>query len=184
MGHHDRDVLRRQLRGVREEPTGERLNALLELLPGDESLDAETVGELEHSIRGGFGDEDTHIAGHYDEHIAFWRELARRYPGSPKLLGFEADTLLLAGRVEEAMKRFLDAFAVEPRLVYEFGGEIADFMGRDPDDWLAYQLVLVRAALANDDREYASDLYSTLLKQYANDEPAMRTIRRAALERP
>ena len=157
-------------------------DAILELLPGDGSLDEQIIDLLELNVRGGYGREEERIRGEYDEHIHFWSELARRYPGSPKLLGFAADTCLLSGDVDGSMAQFLSVFHKDPVLVYKFGGELRDFMRRDVSNWLQYQLVLVKAALASGDKDYAVALYRELLDHYRDDEESLRHVRRLAIE--
>ena len=130
---------------IRFANTREWLEKLLEALRGWDRLMDDSLSLLEHELRGGYGWEYTKIQNEYEEHIAFWRSLVNSFSDQPKLLGILADTLLLAGRRDEALDVFLQAFHQDPTLVYEFGGELYDFyLEEGAEQWLEYQLVLVR----------------------------------------
>ncbi len=157
------------------------LEKLLQVLRGWDRLMEDSLSLLEHELRGGYGWEYTKIQNEYEEHIAFWRSMAQHFSDQPKLLGILADTLLLAGRRDEALDLFLQTFQKDPTLVYEFGGELYDFyLEKGGDQWLEYQLVLVQAALKSDNEDYAKDLYRRLLEEYRGDEAAMKKISRIA----
>jgi tetratricopeptide (TPR) repeat protein len=162
--------------------TQEWLDSLLGVLqPWDRLMD-DSLSLLEPELRGGYGWEYTKIQNEYEEHIAFWRSLVNSFSGQPKLLGILADTLLLAGRRDEALDLFLQAFHQDPTLVYEFGGELYDFyLEKGAEQWLEYQLVLVRAALKTDNEDYAKDVYRRLLEEYRGDEAAMKKIYKVAV---
>lgn len=161
--------------------TREWFDAVATALEEDKVLEPETLELLELRIRGPFGHEQERIGGEHDEHIRFWLRLAEQFPDEPNLVALAADTMLLQGRTTEAMDHFLQAFASKPELVYRFGGEIRDFMREQGGDrWLRYQLVLVVAALATGNEEYAKDLYSQLLEEHRNDEDALRKVRALA----
>lgn len=161
--------------------TQDWLESVLGAFLTDEPLHDDSLSILEQQLRGGYGWEYTKIQDEYDEHISFWRRLVQRFPKNPKLLGILADTLLLAGRKDEALDLFLDAFHQEPTLVYEFGGELNDlFREKGGEYWLEYQLVLIRAALKTDNEEYAQEVLRRLLEDYREDETAMKKIYRVA----
>lgn len=157
--------------------TREWLDRVLSLLPAGAGLEQDTLGWLEQELIGGYGWEYTKVLEEYDEHTRFWRTMAERFPERPKLRGTLADTLLRAGRRDEALDQFVEAFRQEPTLVYEFGGELYDFMKeKGGEHWLEYRLTLVRAALASDNEEYAKEVYRRLLDEYRDDQPALKKI--------
>jgi tetratricopeptide (TPR) repeat protein len=176
--------LRQRIDARKEYPNTQAwLDSLLEVLSGEQRLMNDSLALLEQELRGGYGWEYTRIQDEYAEHISFWQTLSQRFPDQPKLLGIYADTLLLAGHTEQALEAFLLAFAADPTLVYEFGGELYDFyLEKGGDYWLDYQLVLVQAALKTDNEEYAKEVYRRLLVNYRNQPAAMQKIKKIAIE--
>ena len=159
--------------------TQDWLESLLALFHAEETMQDDSLDLVEQELRGGYGWEYTKIQDEYNEHISFWRRLAQRFPEKPKLKGILADTLLLAGRKDEALDLSLEAFRLDPILVYKFGGELNDFYKeKGGEHWLDYQLVLVRAALESENEEYAREVYQRLLEEHRGDEAAMKKIYR------
>lgn len=160
-----------------------RFEALVSDLTQDTKLHSETLQTLEHRVRGAFGTEADTIGGHMREHLWLWAHLWDHFPEYPILLAFHADTLLLFGEIDAALGEFLTAFGHEPELVFHFGGEIADYMEQSgPERLLEYELILVRAALADNDQEEAARVLGMLLEKYRNDPDRLRRVRGLAFE--
>jgi hypothetical protein len=164
---------------------GPWLGRVLELLPAGSQLQDDTLQALVSHLRGGYGDEYVKIGADLAAHLRFWQTLAARFPDRPRLAGIFADTLLIGGRIPEALDRFLEAFEADPTLLYQFGGELYDHMkeagGRR---WLRYRLAIVRAALADHPRDddYIRDQLDEIRREFANDSEALPEIRRVAAE--
>ena len=148
-------------------------------------MEPDTLAVLEWQLRGPFGDEYVAIGGEYDAHSAFWKALADRHPETPKLLGLHGDTLLLAGKMQEAMELFLEAFSRDSQLVYAFGGDLHD-RARELGGsiWLGYRLACLRAGLQGRfmERQEVLDVLQELLAEHGDDEAATMEIRRLLAE--
>jgi hypothetical protein len=144
------------------------LDAVVASIGDDARLEDDSLAWLQQELRGHYGDEYLKIGEDYDAHIAFWRTLAERFPGQPKLRGLYADTLLISGRDQSlALSEFMKAVAADPTLYPEFAG---DFWGpaeaAGGDRWFEFRLAELRYAAATDDPEHAADLTTALLRDF------------------
>lgn len=153
---------------------------LLDALPPSTDLDERTVDLLARALRGGLGDEQLSINADVQGNLDFWGTLRDRFPSAPRLRAIHADTLLLIGRPEQAGDEFLEAFAIEPRVMYAFGGELRDlFEGRGGMPWALYRAATARAAElhdANGNRQYVREVTDELLAEFRDDAAALRSI--------
>lgn len=162
---------------------GAWFDRILGAMPSGSELSPETLRALESHLRGGFGTEYLKIGNDSVEHLRFWKTLAEEFLDVPKLRAIYADTLLLGGRISEAMPEFLAAFAKQPTLLYEFGGELYDYMhstgGRT---WLAYKLITIRAAMADSkvNYEYIRQQLDDSRREFSDDPEAMHEIAKLA----
>jgi hypothetical protein len=158
----------------------ELLDRLSEALPGQTPPDDHAIDILSGALRGGLGDEHDHIDEDPAAHLAFWKALSERFPQVPRLRGIYADTLLLTGRPDEALTEFLAAFAVDPRVLYAFGGELRDlFESRGGLPWALYRATAVRAAELDDpegNRDYVQDVTKELADEFRHDPRTLQAI--------
>ena len=131
------------------------------------------LGHLRDRLRAP-GRESSRTAGAADAEL---HALARR-----------ADSLLAAGRRDEAMAQYLAVFARDPGLLVELGGElerVAAEMGGDV--WLDYRLAGLRAALEQagqgddgpdgGDADWVREVYGELLEEHRGDAAQLARIR-------
>jgi hypothetical protein len=161
--------------------SSEFLESLLQLFPEGEALRDSDLRVLVNELRGLWGPEKALEEGDLSLHVDFWCKLSDR-TSSPYAMACHADTLLLAGRVHDAVTIFLDVLEVEPELLDELGEEIAEH-ARDigGDVWLQFRLASLRVSisgLADQDSDAVRELYSEILEEFSGDTAAVQEIRR------
>jgi hypothetical protein len=161
---------------------GAWLDAVLAELRGDEPLQPDTLEALEIVLRPG-GSEYVAVTRDPEAHVRFWRTLADRSPATARLRGLLADTLLIAGRTEEALPLFVETFERDPEQVTGFDGSVHDLIKQAGGGlWLRDRLALFRRTLDScdaghpEDQQAARDLYLELLREFAGDPDAVRQI--------
>lgn len=159
---------------------GAFLDALIEFFPAGDPLQDADLRVLVDELRGMRGPEKALEEGDLSEHVEFWRKLAIR-SASPYAMACHADTLLVAGREQEAIAAFVQVLEVEPQLLGELGEEIsAHAQRRGGGDWLHFRLASLRVAiegLADRDDDEIRELYSELLEEFSGDAESLQEIR-------
>lgn len=164
------------------------LAALLAEFPPGAPLDDASLARLVSELRRG---GEATLGDDVDAHVLFWRQLAER-SGSPYALGCAADTLLAAGREDDALEAFLRAFEAEPSLLPELGDDIEDLARRaGGESWVRHRVAALRAQLAevlaedepdDDAGEAIREAYSDLLDELGGDPAALARIREVGRE--
>lgn len=177
-GEQERRVAEVLFRESVYDTSREFLEAILERLPSEEPLEQGTVRRLLSHLRGHYDESTYRAPGALDDHLWFWRTLARR-AGSAYALACYAENLLRAGteRRPEALDALLEACAAEPSLFCEFAGDFYDVAEESGGGRrLGFQLAGLRAALAEEDDD-VREMYSELLEEYAEDPEASDRVR-------
>jgi tetratricopeptide (TPR) repeat protein len=163
--------------------TDEFLRALLDAIPAKGPLSSSQLAALVKALRGLDGLElPLQESAEVEAHLRFWRDLAEKTE-CLYARGCYADTLLHAGRTQEAMEVFLEVFEKDPALMVELGDDELDKVARSAGQalYLRYRLAWLWAALierADSEDDTIRERYSELLEEHAADEAALKHIRR------
>jgi hypothetical protein len=138
------------------EPAATWLERLLGALPSDGAIDDDTLALAAHHVNGPLTDEQRQIEQDPAAFVRFWREVANRAPSHPLARAMYADTLLLSGDTDAAVREMLVAFKADPTLIYRVSGEYRDLMERaGAREWAAYRALAIRAAELDDPKLHA-----------------------------
>ncbi|MFE0025052.1 hypothetical protein [Amycolatopsis sp. NPDC059021] len=158
------------------EPAGPWLSRILAALPSERPPSEKCVDTLAHVLVGGAGDVHPHLDEDPAAQVGFWRTLSTRFPGVPRLRGIYADTLLLTGSTDEALREFLAAFTADPLLIYRFSGDLSDLFERAGGvSWALYRALVIVAAERDDpdgNRDYIAE-QQRLLVHDLREQPAL-----------
>jgi hypothetical protein len=159
-------------------PESARLDRALQLLGSETIINERVIGQLDHHLRGGLGNEGLRASMDPDAHVRFWRILADRFPTIAKLRGLLADTLFVTGHPEDARREFLSAFRMDPRLVYSFSGDVQDlFAAGSERDHALYRALTIKAAELDDphgNADYVRELTDGFISDYRDHPDLLR----------
>ena len=155
------------------------LRDLLGLFPKGEPLADSDLRVLIAELRGIWGAERALVEGELAEQRDFWLGLAD-HTGSAYAHACYADTLLVAGRRDEAVEAFALSLELAPELLPEMAQDLDDIardVGGAP--WLHFCLAKLAALIggqADQDDDESRELYSELLEEFAGDSEALQRI--------
>ncbi len=149
-----------------------RLSAVLGVLDGIVPIEDDTILWLWRGIRGHYGGEGYVLEVTPEDETEFWLELASRYPRS-EVLRFVAADALFPG--DGSLEMFLEAFEINPRLVWELEGSVAEAFS-ESERAATCELYRVRCDITDGDKDEIDEAIDDFREIFKNDPEALRQL--------